>query len=60
MTTSGLILLGAFPKLRKTTINFVMHVRPSALNNSAPAERIFMEFDIGEFFENLSRKLKFH
>jgi hypothetical protein len=43
--------LGAFAKLRKATINFVMcpsvrpSVRPSAWNNSAPTGRIFMEFE---------------
>jgi len=43
-------LLGAFEKLRKATISFVMFVRlsvcPSARNNSAPSGRIFMKFDI--------------
>jgi len=43
--------LGAFTKLRKTTISFVtsvchLPVRTPARNNSAPIERIFMEFDI--------------
>jgi hypothetical protein len=32
----------------------------SAWNNSAPTGRIFMKFNIWVFFENLSRKLKFH
>jgi len=40
------------------------HVCPSvclcAFNNSDPAGRIFMKFDNGMFFENLSRKFKFH
>ena len=44
------LFLGAFAKLRKTTVNFVLSVRPSvrppAWNNSAPTGRIFMEFDI--------------
>jgi len=35
-------------------------VRLSAWNNSAPTGRIFMKFDIQVFFENLSRKFKFH
>jgi hypothetical protein len=56
--------LCAFAKLRKATISFVMFVRLSvrlsAWNNSAPTEWIFMKFDIWWFFENLSRKLKFH
>jgi len=32
----------------------------SAWNNSAPTERIFMKFDIGVFFENMSGKFKLH
>jgi hypothetical protein len=54
--------LGAFAKLRKAAISFVMSVSvcPSAWNNSAPTGRIFMKFEISRFFENLSRKLKFH
>jgi hypothetical protein len=39
-------ILGAFANLRQATINFVMFVRPSAWNNSAPTKRIFMKFDI--------------
>jgi len=35
-------------------------VRVSAWNNSALNGRIFVKFDIWEFFENLSRKFKFH
>jgi hypothetical protein len=35
-------------------------VRMSAWNNSAPTRRIFVKFDILVFFENLSRKFKFH
>ena len=57
-------ILGAFAKLRKTTISFVMSVRlsvsPSAGNNSAPTGRIFMKFDIFVFFLNLLRKIKFY
>jgi hypothetical protein len=34
-------------------------VCPSARNNSARTERIFMKFDISLFFENPSRKFKF-
>jgi hypothetical protein len=33
---------------------------PSRCNNSASTGQIFMKFDILIFFENLSRKLKFH
>ena len=43
-------------KSRKVNISFVMSVCPSDSNNSAPAERIFMKFDIRVVFENLSRK----
>ena len=50
--------LGAFAKLRKATIGFVTPVRLSTWNNSAPTAWIFIKFDIGRFFENLSRKLK--
>jgi hypothetical protein len=37
-----------------------LFVRPSKCNNSAPTERIIMKFHICVFFENLSRKFKFH
>jgi len=37
-----------------------MSVHPSAWDNWAPNERILINFDGGVFFENLSRKLKFH
>ena len=37
---------------------FVMSVCLSARNNSAPAGRTFMKFDILVFFQNLFRKLK--
>jgi hypothetical protein len=52
--------LSAFAKLRKATISFVMSVRLSAWENSAPIGRIFMKFDIWGFFENMSRKFKHH
>ena len=54
--------VGAFAKLRKVAISFVMStyplVRLSACRNSVPTGRIFMEFDTWLFFENLSRKFK--
>jgi len=50
--------LGAFAKLRKATISFVMSVRPSARNNSPPTGRIFLKFDTRLFFEN-PRIIKF-
>jgi len=63
-------LLGAFAKLQKGTISFVMSVClsvrtymcvcPSAWNNSTPNERIIIKFAVWLLFENLSWKLKFH
>jgi hypothetical protein len=41
-------------KLRKSD-SFIMSVRPSAWNNSAPTGRIFVKFDIWRFFETMSR-----
>jgi hypothetical protein len=38
--------LSAFEKLRKVTIGFVMYLRGSAWEKSAPTGRIFMTFDI--------------
>jgi hypothetical protein len=52
--------LDVLAKLRKSTICFVVYVRPSAWNNSAPTKVIFIKFDIVIFFENLSRKFKYH
>jgi hypothetical protein len=69
-------LSGAFAKLRKASINFVMSIRlsvrplvhpsvrppsrPPAWNNTAPIGRIFMKFDIWVFFSNFLRNFKFH
>jgi hypothetical protein len=53
-------LLGAFAKLRKATISFVMSVCLSEWKNSALFSRILMKFDVSVFLENLSRKYKFH
>ena len=47
--------LGAFAKLQKEIISFIMSVRLSACNNSAPTRRIFMKFDISEFFETVEK-----
>jgi len=41
-----IILLGAFEKLWKAASSFVMSACPSARNNSAPTERIFLKFGI--------------
>jgi hypothetical protein len=40
------LFLGALAKLHKATITFVMSVCLSAWNNSTPAGRILMKFDI--------------
>ena len=47
--------LGAFTKFQKAAISFTMSVHPSALNNSAPAGRIFIRSNIWLFFEKLSK-----
>ena len=58
---NGFLITGAFAKQQKATVSFIMTVRLSALKNSAPTGQIFMKFDIWVFFfENLSRKFKFH
>jgi hypothetical protein len=46
-------------KIAKKTISFAMSVRPSAWNNLALTERIFMICDISVFFETLLREFKF-
>jgi hypothetical protein len=54
--------LVAFAKFRRTTISFLMPVRPSVRlsvwNSSTPTGRVFVKFDIWEFFENMSQKFK--
>jgi len=54
-------LLGAFAKLRKATISFVMTgclpVRLSAWNNSAPTGRIFKKFGSGVMFRKTFEKM---
>jgi hypothetical protein len=52
--------LGAFEKLRKETIRFVMSVRLSAWNNSVPTRRILIKFDIWWCFVNMPIKSKLH
>jgi hypothetical protein len=51
-------LLGTLAKLQKVTK--VMSVCLSSRNNSVPTVWIVMKFDICIFFENMSRKFKFH
>jgi len=38
-----------FAKLRKASISFDVFVRPSAWNDSAPAGRVFIKFDMSTF-----------
>jgi len=56
----GYVLLGAFAKLRKAAISFLISVRLSTWNNLAPCERTFMKSDIWAFFEKSVEKFKFH
>ena len=57
-------LFVVFRKLQKATVSFVMFVclsaRLTAWSNQAVTGRIFMQFYIHVFFENLFRKLKFY
>ena len=57
-TVNSYYSLGAFAKLRKATISFVMSVRLSAWSISAPTGPTFMKFYIWAFFENVSGKFK--
>jgi len=52
-------LLGAFAKLRKATMNFVMPVRPCVRMEQLGAHLTDFH-EIEYIFENLSRKFKFH
>ena len=51
-------ILGAFAKLRKATISFVMFCL-SAWNNSTPTGRIFMKFNIRVVFKTLRENSSF-
>ena len=57
-------ILGEFTKLRKAIASFIMSVCPSvrryATTSPPPQIIILNKFDIQGFFENLSKKLKFH
>ena len=53
------LFLGEYAKLWKATISFIVSVRPSAWNNSAPTGRIFMKFDIRVFLKNCPENLSF-
>jgi hypothetical protein len=50
--------LGAFAKLRKAAISFVMSVCPSAWNNAPPTGRIFMKFGVCAFFRKSVEKIQ--
>jgi hypothetical protein len=50
VTNAGVLFLCAFTELQKATISFVIFVCLS----------VFVKFYITVFFENLSRKLRFH
>ena len=56
-----MLLLGAFAKLRKETVNFIMSVRLSVRTEQLGSHsRILMKFDVCAFFESLSKKFTFH
>jgi hypothetical protein len=46
LTLNFILFLGAFAKLRKVIIKFVMSVCPSAWNNSSPNARVLIKLDI--------------
>jgi hypothetical protein len=50
--------LGAFAKLRKDTISFVMFVCLSAWENSTPTGWILTKNDIWDFFYTLPKKIQ--
>jgi hypothetical protein len=58
----GVALLGAFAKLRKATISFVISVCPSAWNSSAPVGPIVIKSDTRGFFfrKSVEKKFQFH
>jgi len=58
--TPRTVFLVAFEKLKIVTINSVMYVCPSALNNSAPTGRIFMKFEIYVFLVICQKQFKFY
>jgi len=56
-----MLLLGAFAKLRKATVSFIMSVRLSArMEQLGCHSRILMKFDMCAFYERMSRKFTFH
>jgi hypothetical protein len=55
----NLLILGAFTKLRKATVSFVISLLPSARNNSTLTCQIFMKLEVWVFSENLLRIFEF-
>ena len=53
-----LAFLGAFTKLQKVTITFILSVRLSTQNNSAPTEQIVMKFDTWVIFRKSVSKIQ--
>jgi len=51
-------VVGAFAKMRKTAISFIVSVCPSKWNNSTPSGRIFVKFYISVFFSKIYRKIQ--
>jgi hypothetical protein len=49
---------GAFAYSRKAPITFVMSVHLPACINTAPTGQIFVQFGIGDLYENLSGNSK--
>jgi len=62
-TSGKFFFSGTFAKLWKVTISFIICasplVYPSVHMDTGPTERIFLKFNIWDFFKILSRKLKF-
>jgi hypothetical protein len=61
--TATTLILGVFMKLRKTTEGFIMSVCPSGRPHGTtrlPPDELPWNFIFWRFFENLSRKSKFH
>jgi len=52
-------VIGAFEKLRKETVGFVISVRPHGTTRS-PTGRIVLEFDIRVFVVNMRRTFEFY
>jgi hypothetical protein len=52
------MFLGAFAKLRKATISFVMSIRLSARNKPAPTGMIFTKFYILSIFRKTVQKIQ--